>query len=433
MKEKIRKMSIRIKLSDIEDNIKEEIQDELKFRPEIQKFSVNNRFQKQGEYVYPYELDIHDNVYLPYAYALGKLSNIEPPKISDFPKIDVKFTKTLREGQKQILPEFSEKLNRKGCIKLACYPGWGKTCFANYLSTKIKLKTLIIVHRSVLVDQWKESILNFVDNPKIQILKTGKEIKPDTQYLITTAGIVENFRWKFSEFGLVIVDEIHTIATKSLSTCLKYITPRFLIGLSATPTRPDGMDKLLDVYFGEDCIYRKLTRSHLYYGVKTNLTPEFEVNEKGELIWNSILEWQSKSEERNQIILDIIEKHKDRHFLVLCKRIEHAQYLLDKLKEMGERVDSMIGSGNTFDKNARVLIVTIQKCGVGFSHDILDSLIIASDCEEYFVQYLGRVMRTEVGTPIVFDLVDEHPSLKRHFSTRKKVSKEAGGEFKNYK
>ena len=70
---------------------------------------------------------------------------------------------------------------------------------------------------------------------------------------------------------------------------------------------------------------------------------------------------------------------------------------------------------NTFDKDSRIIAASLQKCGVGFSHDILDSLIIASDMEEYFIQYLARVMRTEEVEPIVFDLVDNHPSLKKHF------------------
>jgi hypothetical protein len=88
---------------------------------------------------------------------------------------------------------------------------------------------------------------------------------------------------------------------------------------------------------------------------------------------------------------------------------------------------------NTFDKESRIIVASLQKCGVGFSHDILDSLIIASDMEEYFIQYLARVMRTEEVEPIVFDLVDNHPSLKKHFGHRKKVYTKAGGVIKDYK
>ena len=93
---------------------------------------------------------------------------------------------------------------------------------------------------------------------------------------------------------------------------------------------------------------------------------------------------------------------------------------------------SLLGSNNKFDEKCRILVATVQKCGVGFSHDVLDALVIASDMEEYFIQYLARVMRTEQVKPIVFDIVDNHKSLKKHFSTRKKIYTQAGGVIKDF-
>jgi superfamily II DNA or RNA helicase len=138
-------------------------------------------------------------------------------------------------------------------------------------------------------------------------------------------------------------------------------------------------------------------------------------------------------EERNRMILDVILKHQDRHFLVLCKRISQARYLIEDLEKNGENVTSLLGNNNKFDEKSRILVATVQKCGVGFSHDVLDALVIASDMEEYFIQYLGRVMRTEEVEPIIFDFVDEHPILQRHFQTRKKVYQESGGIIKTIK
>ena len=90
----------------------------------------------------------------------------------------------------------------------------------------------------------------------------------------------------------------------------------------------------------------------------------------------------------------------------------------------------MIEDTNKFDQESRIIVASLQKCGVGFSHDVLDALIIASDMEEYFIQYLARVMRTEEVEPIVFDLVDDHKGLKKHFGQRKKVYTKAGGIIK---
>jgi superfamily II DNA or RNA helicase len=71
----------------------------------------------------------------------------------------------------------------------------------------------------------------------------------------------------------------------------------------------------------------------------------------------------------------------------------------------------------------------IQKAGVGFDHKRLDSLILASDVEGYFIQYLGRCMRTEEVEPVIFDIVDNQNTLRKHFSTRQKVYFEHGGEI----
>ena len=83
-------------------------------------------------------------------------------------------------------------------------------------------------------------------------------------------------------------------------------------------------------------------------------------------------------------------------------------------------------------KNARILIATFQKVGTGFSHEKLDMLILATDAEEYFIQYLGRVFRRPDVEPLVFDIVDKHPILRRHFLTRRSIYQEVGGTICPY-
>jgi hypothetical protein len=67
----------------------------------------------------------------------------------------------------------------------------------------------------------------------------------------------------------------------------------------------------------------------------------------------------------------------------------------------------------------------------------LDTLLLATDIEEYFIQYLGRVFRRKDANPMIFDLVDNNPILLRHFKTRQKIYQECGGTIttlnaKNY-
>jgi superfamily II DNA or RNA helicase len=236
-------------------------------------------------------------------------------------------------------------------------------------------------------------------------------------------------RGAFRDVGFLVVDEIHTVATETLSKCLFYITPRYLIGLSATPTRSDGMDILLDVYFGDVKITKKLYRPHTVYRINTNLEPELKYSNSGTVDWSSVIDFQSNTVERNDMIVDITQQLPDRYILILCKRISQAEYLVGKLEKLGDKVTSLVGSNTQYDRSARVMVATVQKCGVGFDWDKLNTLILATDVQEYFVQYLGRVMRTPQGNPIVFDLVDDNNILNRHFSIRKKVYKETGGHI----
>jgi hypothetical protein len=223
------------------------------------------------------------------------------------------------------------------------------------------------------------------------------------------------------------------IMAETLSKSLYYIKPRYLIGLSATPYRPDGLDSLLDLYFGEDKITRKLFKPHIAYKVTTNFKPTVELTQNGKVNWNVILDSQAMDRDRNELIIKIVQYFRDRTFLILTKRVAQGEYLVDRLTEVGEDVSSLIGSQQTLELSSRVLVGTNSKIGVGFDHPNLNSMILACDLEEYFIQYLGRCMRTEEVEPIIFDLVDKNSILEKHFSTRRAVYLEHGGTVKNFR
>lgn len=416
--------------------IRETMVKELRVVPKAEGFGAQRAFAQmraQAKAIDAYLVDDDTNtVQVPFSWALNNIPDSDRPPRSEYQGISIKWEGTLRGGQAEIKDQVVDTLNRVGTMKLALYPGFGKTSMSVYLTSRIKLKTLVIAHRVVLIKQWADSFARFCPKARVQILEKKKPIDDRADVVIINAENVEKYGHAFSQFGFVIVDEIHCIATASLIKSLFYLTPRYLLGLSATPTRPDGMDALLDLYFGNEIIHRALHRPHTYYCVKTGLKPETKLQASGKLDWGSLLDWQANSEERNNMILEIVKRYPSRFFLILCKRVSQAAYLKEKLEEQGETVCALISSNNTLDTDARVVIATIQKAGVGFSHDILDSLIIAGDVEEYFIQYLGRVMRREDVEPLVWDLVDDQSTCVKHFRTRKKVSQESGGKIENW-
>lgn len=379
-----------------------------------------------------------DQLALPFRWALDNVPGASRPSRASLTSVDEKakhFTSALRSVQAEIKDECIGHLNRKGCVLISLYPGAGKTALSIYLASKIGLKTLIVCHRLVLMEQWAQAIQRFIDSPKIGIVKTTKsqkkfhEILANDFLLVNAQNVKTLGKECFDGVGLVIVDEIHAIMAESLSECLYHLSPRYLIGLSATPQRPDGLDGLLDFYFGGDAkISRELCHPHIVYRIDTSI--QYEEDSKSQ--WSAMITSQCMNQPRNDMMVEIIRHLSDRHFLVLCKRVEQARYIAGRLQEAGETVSLMVEGINTFDVSSRIIVSNVQKVGVGFSHDVLDALIVAADMEEYFVQYLARVMRREDVKPIVFDFVDPHPSLKRHFSERKRVYTKAGGVIKDF-
>jgi len=309
------------------------------------------------------------------------------------------------------------------------------TSLGIFCAIQIKLKTIIIINKIILIKQWIESINKFCPQAKVQILSSSSKYSDEHyDFYIVNAQNVEKIHSKiFTDIGFCIVDEAHLIMAETLFKSLQFIYPRYLLGLTATPYRPDGLDNLLTFYFGQDKIIRKLYRKHTVYMVKTGYKPPIEKTIQGRLNWGALLDCQAKNEERNNLIIKIIQENSDRNFLVLVKRVTQGEYLYNKLLELKEYVTELIGSNQEFDKNARILIGTCQKVGVGFDHSKLDTLILATDIEEYFIQYLGRIFRSKDSVePVIYDLLDDNPTLLKHFNTRKKVYKEHGGEIIEY-
>ncbi len=209
---------------------------------------------------------------------------------------------------------------------------------------------------------------------------------------------------------------------------MNFLTPRYVLGLSATPYRLDGLNSLMDLYFGTKKIHIPLSHAHKVYRVSTNFAPtQNYVNKR--IDWGEVIRSQSASTYRNELIIELVKRFSDRTFLILCKRVGQANYLVSRLVEEKETVTQLIGSDQTYDKSARVLVGIIGKCGVGFNHPKLDTLLLACDVLNYWVQYLCRVIRSPEVEPVVFDLVDTQFSLNKHFEARAAVYTESGGKI----
>lgn len=414
-------MSRKLNLSELTEQEVKQIEQDLVLEIAPSKYAFNTR----STYI-PLFYQHNDHVYVPFAYK-----PYPRPERSAYNTISVEFTGQLRPHQKQVRQEAINLINRDGSVLISSYPGYGKTAMAINLATKIGLQTMVICHRVILINQWKESILKFCPSAKIQVVSSKTELNNADFYIMNAINVDKNPIQCYSKIGLVIIDEAHIIMAEKMSNCMRCFLPRYVIGLSATPYRNDALNILLSLYFGQQ-IHRQLHREHIVYKVETNFQPEPILNKMGKIDWSAIIEQQCDNEQRNNLIIDIILKEKDRVFLVLCKRVNQANYLEQKLKEHNQEVTSLIGSNQIYEPSARILIGTSGKIGTGFDHPRLNTLLLASDVEQYFIQYLGRVFRREDTIPVIFDLVDDFPLLHKHYRTRKEVYIQHGGQIRNY-
>lgn len=396
------------------------------------------------KYVYPCTVE-DSQLTVPFVWGQINLNVKRPPR-DVYGSKTWKFKGTPRPAQREVFKECLRELNKSGSVILSAYPGFGKTFLALKIAQKIKLKTIILINRVILQKQWMESIEKFSDacsavlRPRTKNCSTKTWMKREKQWMQADIGIVnpqvvsrfDTDWWK--QVGCVIVDECHQIMAKGSYTSLNFLKPRYVVALSATPYRPDGLNTLISLYFGTEQIRRDLYRPHQVYHIKSSVIPTTKLNMRGNLDWNSVLNSISQNDERNDRIVNICTSLAlaERATLILTKRIQQAECLSGKLEAKNISVCRMYGKHSTKNSKAQVLIGTASKIGVGFDDARLDCLIVACDIDEYFIQYLGRVFRRTDSEPIIIDIVDNHRVLQKHWINRSRVYRKHGGIIKQF-
>jgi superfamily II DNA or RNA helicase len=424
-------MSIKINIDKLTLNERALIVKELQFNKK-----QNPRFRNKqvSPTIHPYYIDDETNeAYLPFYWSLINIKKSCRRLRSDF---NHNFTPTfnssltLRPLQKEVKKKVIKFLNEIGTCWLSLYTGGGKTFIATNIATCIKLKTLVICHRVNLINQWKKSIETACNDVIVQILSGVNNYDENADfYIVNAINIKKRGQGFFKNIGFLIVDEVHVMGTERMAEAFQYITPRYCLALSATPYRSDGLDEILHTFFSKNKIIYEMFKEHTVFKIDTGFVPDYKLSYDGSTDWSSVIQSQCLDETRNNLIINLVTFFKDRNFLILSKRIEQIDYIVAKLRSQGEDVTCFKGNKQTYNCESRILVATISKAGVGFDHPKMDALVLASDVEEYFMQYLGRVFRREDVHPIIFDLVDNFNSLKRHYYTRKHTYEKSGGKI----
>lgn len=248
---------------------------------------------------------------------------------------------------------------------------------------------------------------------------------------------VEQFKDDFKHYKTVICDEADTLCTQLAVNTLLDLTPRYFIGLTATVRRNDGLDKVLDIFwgsrkdwiqrlkeFGEDC---SMTLNILY----TPFHVESIYNKKSSLDWMGMAQVVSAIPERNLMIRNLCAMHMDSKILILTKTLEHVETISNSLKDICIDTSTYCGTAKTY-YDAHVLVATLSKAGRGYDDkqvsaafdgrrfDILILCMTMKDAD----QALGRALRGDKLN--VYLLVDDNPTMKAHSESMKSINAKRG-------
>jgi superfamily II DNA or RNA helicase len=309
------------------------------------------------------------------------------------------------------------------------------------IACHFKLKTLIIVHKTFLLNQWKERIEQFT-NASIGILQRDKiDYKKDFVIGMLQSIAKDKYPEKyFKKFGLVIFDEAHHAPSQYFSKALPMISCKKTLALSATPERNDKMEKVLYWYFG-DVIHKaekkknnKVIVQLIDYKLNNKNFKEFKLGFTGDVNKPKTITNLTTIKERNLFIVQTIKdlfNNPERNILILSDRVEHLNTLYELLTihikfknepDMGYYIGKL--KQKELDKSAtkRIILATYGMAAEALDIPQLNTLILStprSDVE----QAVGRILRKQDYhlEPIIIDIVDSLKSCSNQSNHRKKL------------
>lgn len=385
-------------------------------------------------------------------------------------KINISFKGHLRESQ---IPAVEAMLkNNIGILHAAT--AFGKTVVCCDMIARRGVSTLILVDREDLMNQWLKRLNEFLiideELPEYQT-KTGRTRKRkslignlqgahDTLTGIVDVAMIRSLKKKdgfhpmLKDYSQVYFDECHHAASDSAIEVLQEITAKNVYGVTATPKRGDGKEKINEFLLGP-IRYRFTAKDraeeqnidHLVYPRFTRTVKSHHLsktpygNDAYELIRNNDVR-------DDQIIRDVVScVQAGRTPVVFTRYVDHAKKLSEKLKAYADRLILLTGAdgtkarraqveelNNVDDSDSLILVGTGSLLGEGFDFPRLDTLFMATPVsgESVVEQYVGRLNRDYNGKEnvIVYDYVDSHiPKFDKMYAARLKAYKKIGYEL----
>jgi len=154
---------------------------------------------------------------------------------------------SLRDYQQKLLTEFLLKVKQgETDFMIEANTGFGKSFIVPFFIEALNQKTLILVDREFLLNQMVGEIETNT-NHKVNIINSKTTELDDIN--ICTLQMLNNNQHLFGllnqQIGLIVQDEAHIVGAETIKTTIQNLNAKYRIGLSATPTRSDGLNEVL--------------------------------------------------------------------------------------------------------------------------------------------------------------------------------------------
>lgn len=314
------------------------------------------------------------------------------------------------------------------------------TVMALKIISLLKKKTLIIVHKEFLMNQWIERAAEFIPSARIGKIQ-GSVV--DIQNKDIVIGMVQSLYDKdypasiFEEFGLTIVDEVHRICSEQFSrTLFKTITP-YMLGISATVDRKDKLTKVLHMFMG-DKIYSEQRDNDDVVCVRAieykSADPEFnevELDFRGSPKYSTMIsklcEYGPRSDFIVRVLGDLLEESPDNQIMVLCHNRSLLAYLYQSIQHksltsVGYYVGGMKQTNLQETEKKQIVLATYAMAAEALDIKTLSTLVMVTPKTD-ITQSVGRILRMKHENPIIVDIVDTHELFQNQWIQRRRFYK----------
>lgn len=317
--------------------------------------------------------------------------------------------------QPQAVSATVKSLRSVGGAVLSLNVGGGKTCCALNIACELQTKTLILVHKQFLADQWANRIEHFVPGATVSRIQ-GDTCDTSGDFVIAMLQTVLSRQYPsemFASCGLLIADECHHIAAKMFSQVMFTLNMPYTLGLTATPSRRDGLERIINYFLGPIAYSKQLaTTKHkgrvnvVKYSCDAYATMP-PVNVRGDVDYTKLLSSIALNPLRTEYIVDLISRElTDKDVLVLSHRRAHCETLVKSLQSRG--LDAALYIGGVRDiPDSKIIVSSYAYVSEGFDEPRLECLVLATPASDV-AQTIGRILRGHDVTknPVVYDIVD---------------------------